>query len=688
MFNLRLFGNWIFSANYAEHLSTMTKAGMNKAGAMTLLMMIAALAGCVGGETDVDFDQALVDLQPASSNDCEDGGTWVHIGLDANKNGNLDTPEITESVAVCNGQDGDPGPQGAQGPQGIRGPSGEDGTDGANGDSGLPGQDGEQGATGNTGSMGPVGPTGETGPIGPAGMDFVHCLAGDGAASVNAMVEYCPDSTTILAQGSSYAWSLVGSFHSAPLGCDMGEDECEGYAEVPAYDAASQRAFVVNAEDSSVDIIDMSTPSDPTLYFRLVISNGEPNSVAVSPNGLVGVAVAVDPKQDNGLAMFFDTDGALVGSVTAGALPDMITFTNDGTKALVANEGEPDDDYDIDPVGSVTVVDVSDTTSLTATQVGFTSFNSQMATLEASGVRIFGPGATVAQDLEPEYIAVAGDDSTATIVMQENNAVATLDLSTNTITGIHALGFKDYSTLSLDLSDRDGGVNFQSWDNVKGMYQPDAMTSFVASDGVTYYVSANEGDARDYDGYSEEERADDLTLDATSFPDGVSDADLGRLKTTTADDCGDTDGDGDVDFICSYGARSFSIWKYDSSGDFVQVWDSGDEVEHLMSVNGQWINGYTGSRNDDKGSEPEGVITGDFLGRTLAFVALERSGGVMIYDLTDPSSPFFVQYVYMHDHVSPEAMAFVSGADSPNGAPMLIVANEVSGTVAVLQPMV
>ena len=239
----------------------MKKAGMNKAGAMTLLMMIAALAGCVGGETDVDFDQALVDLQPASSNDCEDGGTWVHIGLDANKNGNLDTSEITESVAVCNGQDGDPGSQGAQGPQGIRGTSGEDGTDGANGDSGLPGQDGEQGATGNTGSMGPVGPTGETGPIGPAGMDFVHCLAGDGAASVNAMVEYCPDSTTILAQGSSYAWSLVGSFQSAPLGCDMGEDECEGYAEVPAYDAASQRAFVVNAEDSSVDIIDMSTPT-------------------------------------------------------------------------------------------------------------------------------------------------------------------------------------------------------------------------------------------------------------------------------------------------------------------------------------------------------------------------------------------------------------------------------------------
>ncbi len=653
--------------------------------ALMLIMMTSVLAGCVGENTDIEVDTSLVDLQPASANDCPDGGILIHIGIDDNENGNLDTAERTETHSVCNGADGEDGERGFRG---LTGPSGEDGSNGANGDSGLPGEKGEQGEPGETGSTGPVGSTGADGAPGADGQDLTHCLAGDGAADELALVEYCPDSTTIRAYDSSYTWSLVGSFHSAPLGCDMGEDECEGYAEVPAYDATSQRAFVVNAEDSSVDIIDMSTPSMPTLHYRLVISNGEPNSVAVSSNGLVGVAVAVDPKQDNGLAMFFDTDGTLVGSITAGALPDMITFTNDGTKALVANEGEPDDDYVVDPVGSVTVIDVSDTTSLTATQVGFTSFNSQMATLEANGVRIFGPGATVAQDLEPEYIAVAGDDSTATIVMQENNAVATLDLSTNTITGIHALGFKDYSTMSFDLSDRDDGVNFQSWENVKGMYQPDAMTSFVAGDGATYYVSANEGDARDYDGYSEEERAEDLNLDATSFPNGVSDADLGRLKTTTADDCGDTDGDGDVDFICSYGARSFSIWEYDSTGDFVQVWDSGDEVEQLMAVNGQWINGYTGSRNDDKGSEPEGVITGEFAGRILAFVALERSGGVMIYDVTNPAEPFFEQYVYMHDHVSPEAMVFVSGADSPNGAPMLIVANEVSGTVAILQPLI
>ena len=59
----------------------------------------------------------------------------------------------------------------------------------------------------------------------------------------------------------------------------------------------------------------------------------------------------------------------------------------------------------------------------------------------------------------------------------------------------------------------------------------------------------------------------------------------------------------------------------------------------------------------------------------------------MIFDISNPNAPVFNQYVYLPDHVSPEGLAFVSGADSPNGAPMLIVAHEVSGTIAILQPL-
>lgn len=629
----------------------------------------------------------------------------------------------TNGIDGVNGVDGVDGAAGPAGTNGQNGLDGTNGTNGANGQNGLDGTngvdgiDGQNGQDGSDGQNGLDGQNGTNGQDGQDGQDMTECLVGDGSISDNYVIEYCGDYVSIAAQ--DLQWKLVGQFQSAPSGCDMGEDECEGYAEVPAYDAASERAFVVNAVASSVDIIDLSSPHTPTLFNQLVIAEGEPNSVAVSSKGLVGVAVARDTKQDNGLAMFFDAAGNLVAQVTAGPLPDMIAFTHDGTKAIIANEGEPSSDYSVDPEGTITIVDVSgidlgDSTTFTnisATQVGFSSFNDQEAALKTAGVRIFGPNATVAQDLEPEYIAVAADDLTATVVLQENNAVATLNLTTNTIDAVHALGFKDYAGLSFDYSDKDDGVNWQPdlGVNVKGMYQPDAMTSFEMG-GETYYVSANEGDARDYwfdaadeatclaaggvefdedDGclaYSEEVRADDLTLDTTVFPAELTNDDLGRLKTTTANDCGDIDADGDVDFICSYGARSFSIWKYDGAENFVQVWDSGDETERLMAVNGEWLNSYTNKRNDDKGAEPEGVITGKFLGRTLAFVALERSGGVVVYDVTNPEAPVFQQYIYLNDHVSPEAMAYVSSAESPNGSPMLIVANEVSGTVAILQP--
>ena len=213
------------------------------------------------------------------------------------------------------------------------------------------------------------------------------------------------------------------------------------------------------------------------------------------------------------------------------------------------------------------------------------------------------------------------------------------------------------------------------------MYQPDAMDSFTI-EGAVYYITANEGDSRDYDGYSEEVRADDLTINTTAFPNGVQDADLGRLKTTTANDCGDIDADSIIDFICSYGARSFTIW--DQNGQL--VWDSGNQISQLVVSQGEFINGYTGSRNDDKGAEPEGIVTGQMYGNTYAFVGLERSGGILVYDVSNPISPVFDQYIYLPEHVSPEGLSFVSAADSPNGAAMLIVAHEVSGTVVVLQP--
>ncbi|MEO1590445.1 MAG: choice-of-anchor I family protein, partial [Cyanobacteria bacterium J06632_22] len=311
-------------------------------------------------------------------------------------------------------------------------------------------------------------------------------------------------------------------------------------------------------------------------------------------------------------------------------------------------------------------------------------------------VRIFGEGpngpSTASQDLEPEYIAVSEDGLTAFVALQENNALGILDLTTETFTAVVSLGFKDHSVEGngFDASNRDGGINIQTHPTL-GMYQPDAIATYTV-DGETYVVTANEGDARDYDGFSEEVRVKDLTLDPTAYPNAAElqdDANLGRLKTTTA--LGDTDGDGDVDQIYSYGARSFSIW--DAAGNL--VFDSGDDFEQIIAADfPEVFNINDGDpeefdeRSDDKGPEPEGITIGVFDGRTLAFIGLERSGGVMVYDISNPTAPKFLTYEpSFSGDVSPEGLIYISEDDSPNGAALLVVTNEESNTFSVYQPV-
>lgn len=469
----------------------------------------------------------------------------------------------------------------------------------------------------------------------------------------------------------------------------------EGATEIAAWDAASQRLYVVNAVTASFDILDLSDPAHPSLIKQVDVTawGAEANSVAVH-DGTVAVAVEADDTQAPGKVVFFDLDGKFVAEATVGALPDMVTFTPDGGYVLVANEGEPDDAYDDDPEGSVSLVDVSDLTGSgpTVTTLGFTDFNAggPRAGELPAGVRIFGPGASVAQDLEPEYITVSGDGSTAWVTLQENNAVAIVDLTTKTITGIVDLGTKDHSLPGneFDASNRDQGIQIQNWP-VLGLYMPDAIAAYEV-DGQTYLVTANEGDSRDYDGYSEESRVEDETLDKTAYPEAAElqmEANLGRLKTTTA--TGDIDGDGDIDQIYSYGARSFSIWN--SSGEL--VYDSGADFETLTAASVPDLFNSDQSdpdefddRSDDKGPEPEGVAIGQVGDRTFAFIGLERVGGIMVYDVTDPMAPQFVHYrVPVDGDQAPEGLAFIPAGESPTLRPLLAVAHEDSGTVSIFQ---
>jgi hypothetical protein len=497
-------------------------------------------------------------------------------------------------------------------------------------------------------------------------------------------------------------------------------------AEITAFDAASKRLFVVNGALGSVDVLNLADPAAPVLVGTITLGAGEAvNSVAVK-HGIVALAVQAAAKTDPGRVVFFAANAAFgattapapLASVTVGALPDMLTFSPDGRTVWVANEGEPNS-YgladSVDPEGSISLIDVSTlradsvNPTLTVRTADFRAFNDQIATLRSQGVRLYGPGATVAQDLEPEYITVDADSSRAWVTLQENNAIALVDAATAKVVGIFPLGTKDFNVAGagLDASDEDGGTNTNSGTPavsivprpVKGMYLPDAIASYQVN-GLTYLITANEGDARaDWPGFNEETRVRThcaAGLDPTVFPDATNllfDSNLGRLRITTTPN-GDRSGKnaaGQCTELYAFGGRSFSIWT--SSGQ--RVWDSGDQFEQrtkaLANVpfNASHDNATLDSRSASKGPEPEGVVVGRFGSRTFAFIGLERVGGVMVYDVTVPSAPTFLSYANPRQGATgdrgPEGLTLIPADQAPGGKPLLVIGHEVSGTTTVMR---
>ncbi|WP_268967209.1 choice-of-anchor I family protein [Zavarzinia marina] len=458
----------------------------------------------------------------------------------------------------------------------------------------------------------------------------------------------------------------------------------EAGSEVSAYDTETMRLFVTNGAEERIDVFDLSDPESPVKIGEMDLSHldgfGGVTSVATK-GGLVAAAVPNADGTANGQIALFDVDGTFLGSFEAGALPDMVTFSPDGTKILSANEGEPVDAGD--PKGSVTVVDISGgVDAAVVTQVGFTAFDGMEDDLRAEGVRIF-PGKTFSDDVEPEYITVSADGSKAFVTLQEANSVAVLDLTTNEITDILPLGTIDHSVdgFGIDASDRDDAINIATHP-VLGMFMPDAIANFTVG-GQTYFVTANEGDDR-----GENERVKDLDLDPDAFPDADAlqeDENIGRLNVSSID--GDTDGDGDYDALYTYGTRSFTI--FDAEGNL--VFDSGDQFEKIIAERHPALfnadNGEFDGRSDNKGPEPEGVTIATIDGQIYAFVGLERDSGIMVYNVTSPADASFVTYIdgLSLDQIGPETLQVVSAEDSPTHKPLLIAANEISGTTAIYE---
>jgi 2',3'-cyclic-nucleotide 2'-phosphodiesterase (5'-nucleotidase family) len=493
-------------------------------------------------------------------------------------------------------------------------------------------------------------------------------------------------------------------------------------AEISAYDPATKRMFVLNGADTSVKVVNISNPASPQLITSLSLKpyGIDPTSVA-SKNGIIGVTV-IDSlgKTENGKVVFFSASSlAYLNQVDVGANPDMLTFTQDGMKVLVANEGEPNNGYTIDPEGSVSIIDLakgisaisqSDVKTATFTKFNSTSIDPKIkitGKIQSGGS--FLRNSTIAEDLEPEYITVSEDGRTAWVTCQENNCIAEVDIAQASVTKLIALGFKDHNISGQGLDPADNGtINIANYP-VFGMYQPDAISSYNVG-GTTYLVTANEGDARADWGTANLEEirfgSSGYVVDTAKFGGAANvtalkaSTALGRLNVSKF--FGDFNQDGKFDSIFCYGARSFSVWN-GSTGAL--VWDSKDQLEKLTSAlyptnfNASNSSNTLENRSDDKGPEPEAITVGKILDSVYAFVGLERIGGVMIYNVTNPASPYFVNYINTRNFsvtpgsgtlstvgdLGPEGLVFVPASASPNGKDLLLVSNEISGTVAIIQ---
>ncbi|MBX3044201.1 MAG: choice-of-anchor I family protein [Candidatus Kapabacteria bacterium] len=501
--------------------------------------------------------------------------------------------------------------------------------------------------------------------------------------------------TKIVAPKDELQLTYIGSFDADPATTST--------TEIVAYDPISKRLFLTSAIENRFDISDFSNPS---IIQKIKSINMTPyggiTSVAVN-NGVVAVASPNADETLPGKVVFFDTDGNYLNHVTVGSLPDMVVFTNDGKKVLTANEGQPNNAYTIDPEGSVSIIDISggiqNLTQNNVTTLDFTQFNANEAELIESGVRKLKKSSTLSQDLEPEYITISADNEKAWVTLQENNAIAEINLTNNSISSIWALGTRSAMITGngFDASDNNNEILIANWP-VKSFFIPDAVSSF-SQNGTTFLVTANEGDEKEFSALNERTTVgnNNYRLDPNVFPNSdvlKQSYNLGRFRVSNLH--GDADGDGFYEEIYSVGTRSFSIWNSDTKS---LVWDSKNEFEQIIAKHPQYksiFNADNGgsstpkARSRAKGPEPEGVALARIGNEHYAFIGLERVGGVMAYNITNPNNPYFVDYHNSrietnNGDLAPEGIIFINWDESPDGNNYVLVANEISGTVSVYQ---
>lgn len=475
-----------------------------------------------------------------------------------------------------------------------------------------------------------------------------------------------------------------------------------GVAEIVTYNKKDKVFYLVSGVTQSIDLVKINSDGSTERKKRINIGDvlkgqdinvGDMTSVSYSDEkNLLAVAVQDEDYKNNGHIVILDKDGNFVEAYESGVQPDMVTFTKDGKYIISADEGEPREGYidGIDPKGSVTIINVEGKSTI---KVEF-DINRDKALKEGLLLK---KGSNPAEDLEPEYIAISDDNKTAFVSLQENNAIASIDIESGNINYVKGLGFIDHSLPGNEIDAvRGKGDNAKidiKRDNFFGTPMPDGI-AFLSKDGKDYILTANEGDAREWGDYenTESKKFDKENAD----------------KKTEFLDPEKTDGL-DKNRIHLLGGRSFSI--YDAS-DLTRVYNSGSDFEKITArIFPDFFNTSNDedkgpdeldARSNKKGPEAENIAVLNIKDKTYAIVGLERISGIMIYDITDPSNPVYKDYfnnrifiksvndkeeigLEKRGNIGPEGLCAIEAKDSPTGKPIVLVANEVSGTVQVIE---
>lgn len=457
-------------------------------------------------------------------------------------------------------------------------------------------------------------------------------------------------------------------------------------AEISAY-IASEKMLAVTSGQNSLSLVSLKEASAPKL-LRVLDFPHEIPSVAAHGN-LLAILEKGETSSKPGTVHLYEINGETPfkrKSLPVCEGPDMVSFSPDGKTLLLACEGEPDSQNGKDPEGAIGLVDLSSGVSRASFQaLDFFAFDS--ASLVQKGVRVAGPG-SFRQNLEPEYISFSPDGRFAFASLQENNAVAKIDVHQKKIVTVWALGTVDHSLPGNEFDFQDNGIIALENAPIRGELQPDGICAFE-SNGKLYILTADEGASRDFASYSDETIAKHLKsaglLDSSVFSTGLLRR-LGKLPIDAENPC-------DRKFPCRYlntfGGRSISLFDGNTGA---RIWNSGNIFEKTLAEkhpnrfnwNAKKEKIKIDSRSDKKGPEPEGVTTGKTANGTFAFVAVERASGIAVFDLKNPQKPEFREYVAGTVDRGPEGVLFIPAEISPlSGIPLLIVGYEYSQTLVI-----